>query len=382
MRRVTIKRRVATFVKGALAAIGLALGLLFFTPAGAAAQCINCSGSRAVAVVASIITSFTGSGTVGVLATSPTLVTPILGVATATSVAASGTVSAVGLLNTGGANTSGSTTANVTASNVVETAGVDTFNVVTAGTGAGSAGDVNWVLRDGSGTLMVSFSQPGTAEQDVTMSFGRTTVITTSSAGSLSVSPASGGNVVIGTTGTGSVATTTAASAAGVNGYTGSGANAAGEFGHTVGTTATTTNADGFVVANDIDGTPAPVFKVTGGGMLLAVPLTTTVGDDAGGTKPAITLTPRSTQERCACNDATGCTVTLGEGTPSGFAPIADGMWTTLTSTGTGNCELADTSGLTELSAGFVMGGSAAGYDSITLDYVVDRWVERGRSNN
>lgn len=105
-------------------------------------------------------------------------------------------------------------------------------------------------------------------------------------------------------------------------------------------------------------------------------PQVVTINDDGAGTKPAQTITPTQSRVHCACNDATGCTITMGE------TGMVSGQTVTIISIGTGNCEFADTAGVTELSAAFVAGGSAGGYDSLSLEYIADRWVERTRSNN
>lgn len=76
-----------------------------------------------------------------------------------------------------------------------------------------------------------------------------------------------------------------------------------------------------------------------------------TVADDAAGTKPA-GVTPITTPyATCTCNDATGCTMSIAEPTvTAGY-----GRSLTIVSIGTGNCEYADSAGVTEIGAALVL---------------------------
>jgi hypothetical protein len=96
------------------------------------------------------------------------------------------------------------------------------------------------------------------------------------------------------------------------------------------------------------------------------------VADDGAGTAAVSTLTPSSGAVSYACNDANGCTITLSE------TGALDGTFVRITNISANVANFADTAGVTELSAAFAMGQ----YDSLTLLYVTDRWVETGRSNN
>jgi hypothetical protein len=98
---------------------------------------------------------------------------------------------------------------------------------------------------------------------------------------------------------------------------------------------------------------------------------TITVADDAAGTKPTDTLTPTGLVTY-ACNDATGVTVTLSE------TGAQNGSHVYILNTGSGNCEFADTAGLTELAGAFVMGAT----DTLHLIYMNSAWHEIGRSDN
>lgn len=99
-----------------------------------------------------------------------------------------------------------------------------------------------------------------------------------------------------------------------------------------------------------------------------------TVADDAGGTKPA-GVTPITTPVvTCTCNDATGCTMSVAEPTPTaGYA-----RFLTIVSAGTGNCEYADAAGVTELTGAVVLGPT----DTLMLVYANAAWHEIAASNN
>lgn len=97
-----------------------------------------------------------------------------------------------------------------------------------------------------------------------------------------------------------------------------------------------------------------------------------TIADNGGGGAATLTLTPVGSFVELTCNDTQGCTITMGEtGIPDGMILHIVGL-TTLTPT------FADTAGVTELSAALTMGQ----YDTLTLVYASDRWVELMRSNN
>lgn len=96
------------------------------------------------------------------------------------------------------------------------------------------------------------------------------------------------------------------------------------------------------------------------------------VADDGAGTSPASTLTPTSEYVSYTCSDANGCTVTLSE------TGALDGTKVRIVNVSANVCNFADTAGVTELAGAFAMGQ----WDSITLVYATDRWVELGRSNN
>lgn len=97
-----------------------------------------------------------------------------------------------------------------------------------------------------------------------------------------------------------------------------------------------------------------------------------TVADNAGGTNAADTLTPSSSFVSYTCSDANGCDITLSE------TGAIDGSIVRITNVSAVACNFADTAGLTELAGAFAMGQ----YDSLTLIYATDRFVEISRSNN
>ena len=76
-----------------------------------------------------------------------------------------------------------------------------------------------------------------------------------------------------------------------------------------------------------------------------------TVADDAGGTKPTGAIPITTDYATCTCNDATGCTMSIAEPTvTSGY-----GRSLTIVSIGTGNCEFADSAGVTEIGNALVL---------------------------
>lgn len=76
-----------------------------------------------------------------------------------------------------------------------------------------------------------------------------------------------------------------------------------------------------------------------------------TVADDAAGTKPTGAIPITTDYATCTCNDATGCTMSIAEPTPtSGY-----GRELTVISIGTGNCEIADSGGVVELGTTLVI---------------------------
>lgn len=98
----------------------------------------------------------------------------------------------------------------------------------------------------------------------------------------------------------------------------------------------------------------------------------TTVADNGGGTAASGTMNVAGTYHSCTCNDADGCDITLAEN------KAEHGDLLVITVLTANVCNFADTAGLTELAGAFA-GGQ---YDSISLIYITDRWVEISRSNN
>jgi hypothetical protein len=98
-----------------------------------------------------------------------------------------------------------------------------------------------------------------------------------------------------------------------------------------------------------------------------------TIADNAnGGTAATLTLVPATSNVELTCSDAQGCDITLSE------TGVLDGTIVHIVNVSANTCNFADTSGVTELAGAFAAGQ----YDSITLRYIVDRWVEAARSNN
>ncbi len=113
-------------------------------------------------------------------------------------------------------------------------------------------------------------------------------------------------------------------------------------------------------------------FHIGFGGAVIDTPDTLTVADNGGGTNATGTLNPASGYMRCTCNDANGCDITVGE------TNVRDGQNLDIVCTAATACNFADTAGVTELAGAFACGQ----YDTLTLKYYSDRWVEMNRSNN
>lgn len=73
-----------------------------------------------------------------------------------------------------------------------------------------------------------------------------------------------------------------------------------------------------------------------------------------------------------SCLDADGCDITMGEASPQG------GHFSTIVNMSANACNFADTAGLSELTGAITLGQ----YDSLTLIYATDRWVQVTTSNN
>lgn len=103
---------------------------------------------------------------------------------------------------------------------------------------------------------------------------------------------------------------------------------------------------------------------------VLTVDARTIASNGNGATPATLTLTPASSYVSLTCNDPQGCTITMGE------SGIASGMEVTIINISANACTLADTSGVSELTQAAPLGQ----FESLTLQYVTDRWVERARS--
>lgn len=98
-----------------------------------------------------------------------------------------------------------------------------------------------------------------------------------------------------------------------------------------------------------------------------------TIADNATGSSPAtLTLTPTSSYVAIICNDVDGCNITMGE------AGMAEGIELEIVNVSTNACNFADSSGVSELTGAIALGQ----YDSLTLWYIADRWIQTSTSNN
>jgi len=98
----------------------------------------------------------------------------------------------------------------------------------------------------------------------------------------------------------------------------------------------------------------------------------TTIADSGGAGAASHTQSVYNVGVRYTCNDADGCNVTMSE------VSAIDGYTMTFTNESANTVNFTDTAGVTELAGNFAMGQ----YDTLTLRYVNDRWVELSRSNN
>ncbi|HEX9679290.1 MAG TPA: hypothetical protein VGA08_01605, partial [Candidatus Saccharimonadales bacterium] len=98
-----------------------------------------------------------------------------------------------------------------------------------------------------------------------------------------------------------------------------------------------------------------------------------TISDNGTGANATLTLNPNSAYVEITCNDAQGCDITMAEA-----APVRQGNVLVAVNLSAVNVNFADTANVTELAGVFAAGQ----YDSITMMYLSDRWVELSRSNN
>jgi hypothetical protein len=112
---------------------------------------------------------------------------------------------------------------------------------------------------------------------------------------------------------------------------------------------------------------------VIAAGMYITTPTTVTIADDGAGTSPTTSVVvTASGAQFIACNDADNCTASISE------SGATSGTTLQLVVTTTGTVTVSDSAGVSELEGAAALGQ----YDSLTLLYVSDRWVEVARSNN
>jgi len=100
---------------------------------------------------------------------------------------------------------------------------------------------------------------------------------------------------------------------------------------------------------------------------------TLTISDDgAASSLPSATLTPDTSFCKIDCQDPDGCNVDISE------SGAADGAELTIVNISANTVNISDSAGVTELAGNFAMGQ----WDSLSLIYVTDRWVEVSRSDN
>ena len=99
----------------------------------------------------------------------------------------------------------------------------------------------------------------------------------------------------------------------------------------------------------------------------------TIVNNGVGGSAGTGTLDPTTSFVIIDCLDPDGCNVTMGE-----TGPPTIGQIVTIVNETTPAANFADTSGVSELAGAFAAGQ----WDSISMVYLGNRWVETNRSNN
>lgn len=115
-----------------------------------------------------------------------------------------------------------------------------------------------------------------------------------------------------------------------------------------------------------------PIFYVSG--VYERKVTNVTVADDAAGTKPTGAIPITTDFATCTCNDATGCTMSVAEPTvTSGY-----GRTLVITSIGTGNCEFADSAGVTEIGDAVVLEPTS----ELILHYVNAAWHRGSTADN
>jgi hypothetical protein len=97
-----------------------------------------------------------------------------------------------------------------------------------------------------------------------------------------------------------------------------------------------------------------------------------TVADNGGGTAASGTIATLKSYIALTCSDVHGCDMTLSE------TGARDGMTLTVVNVSANVANFADTSGVSETAGAFAAGQ----WDAIQYQYITDRWVELGRSNN
>jgi len=100
---------------------------------------------------------------------------------------------------------------------------------------------------------------------------------------------------------------------------------------------------------------------------------TLTIADNGNGaTRAAVTLTPTASYVSIICNDTQGCDIMLSE------TGAVDGQILRVVCATTNVCGFTDSPGVSELAGSVDLGQ----WDTLSLLYVSDRWVETARSNN
>lgn len=97
-----------------------------------------------------------------------------------------------------------------------------------------------------------------------------------------------------------------------------------------------------------------------------------TIADSGAAGAASATVAMSAPSYRVDCQDTDGCNITMGE------TNAISGQTITFTNISANTVNFADTAGVSELAGAFAAGQ----WDTLTVRYVVDRWVEISRSNN
>ena len=135
-------------------------------------------------------------------------------------------------------------------------------------------------------------------------------------------------------------------------------------------------SGNGLLIAIDNNnvgvGVTSPSYKLEVNGIIGSSPDGVVIADSGDANPASYTLTPSTSFVKLTCNDADGCNITMGE------TGMAGGATVTIVNVSANTCNFSDSAGVSELAGDFAMDQ----WDSLSLIYAGDRWVEVSRSDN